>query len=129
MSKPHKILVCGGRNYKDKSKVHLTLTQYCIDNGFCSDDDYQMPFGITLVHGGAKGADELADAWGVINWIPVIVYKPEWKKYGAGAGPIRNQQMLDKEKPDVVIAFPGGKGTADMIQRAKKAGVKIITVE
>ena len=41
------------------------------------------------------------------------------------AGPKRNQQMLDEAKPDMVVAFPGGKGTAHMRQIAKAAGVPV----
>ena len=44
----------------------------------------------------------------------------DWAKYGPVAGPIRNQDMLDLHRPKMVIAFPGGKGTADMVKRAKK---------
>lgn len=44
---------------------------------------------------------------------------------GKAAGPIRNQRMLDEGKPDLVVAFPGGRGTADMVRRAKAAGVPV----
>jgi hypothetical protein len=37
--------------------------------------------------------------------------------------------MLDEGKPDLVIGFPGGTGTADMLSRAEIAGVKIIEVK
>jgi hypothetical protein len=40
---------------------------------------------------------------------------------------MRNQAMLDYGKPDLVVAFPGGKGTADMVRRARVAGVKVLT--
>ena len=36
--------------------------------------------------------------------------------------------MLDEGKPDLVIAFPGGKGTADMARRAREAGIEVIEV-
>ena len=45
------------------------------------------------------------------------------------AGHIRNQQMIDEGKPDLVVAFPGGAGTADMIRRAKKHNLKVIEVK
>ncbi len=50
----------------------------------------------------------------------------EWSKYGRRAGPIRNKQMLDVGKPHLVVAFPGGAGTANMVKQAKAAGVPII---
>ena len=36
--------------------------------------------------------------------------------------------MLDHGKPDIVVAFPGGRGTADMVKRAEDAGVRVIRV-
>lgn len=53
---------------------------------------------------------------------------PSWKDHGKAAGPIRNQLMLDDFKPDLVVAFPGGKGTADMVKKAQDAGVTVILV-
>lgn len=44
---------------------------------------------------------------------------------GKAAGPIRNQRMLDDGKPDRVLAFPGGRGTANMVKLAKAAGVPV----
>ena len=46
---------------------------------------------------------------------------------GHCGGPKRNQMMLD-QKPDIVLAFPGGRGTADMIARAEQAGVEVVKV-
>jgi predicted Rossmann-fold nucleotide-binding protein len=31
-------------------------------------------------------------------------------------------------KPDLVVAFPGGSGTADMVSRARGAGIEVIEV-
>ena len=52
-----------------------------------------------------------------------------WEKHGKAAGPIRNQFMLEQEKPDLVIAFDGGRGTADMMRRSRRAGVDTIHIE
>jgi len=103
-----KILVCGGRNFMDITLMNKVLREY--------------PIG-TIIEGGAKGADTLAYLWGNKHDVEVITYPPEWNKYGKAAGPIRNQTMLDQESPDLVIAFPGGRGTEDMIARAKKANI------
>src|SRR5262249_16770583 len=46
----------------------------------------------------------------------------EWDELGKKAGPLRNQRMLDEGKPDLVVAFPGGGGTKDMVRRAVQAG-------
>ena len=50
----------------------------------------------------------------------------DWKQYGRGAGPIRNREMLQYSEPDIVVAFPGGAGTADMIRAARTAGYPVV---
>jgi UDP-N-acetylmuramoylalanine-D-glutamate ligase len=60
--------------------------------------------------------------------IPVETYEADWDTHGKAAGPIRNKRMLDEGKPDLVVAFPGGRGTANMISQARKAGVEVIEV-
>ena len=66
------------------------------------------------------------------NWsdsFPKInVYHADWTKYNKAAGPIRNKLMLEAGKPDLVIAFPGGNGTINMIKQAKEAGIRIEVV-
>ncbi len=42
---------------------------------------------------------------------------------------IRNQQMLKDHTPDLLVAFPGGSGTANMIERARLAGIEIRYLE
>jgi len=81
-----------------------------------------------VVHGAARGADALADAWGYTMAVPVERVPADWKANGRAAGPIRNQKMLDEHKPTVVIAFPGGRGTADMVARSKKLS-EIVVIE
>jgi hypothetical protein len=63
------------------------------------------PQDLVIIHGGAKGADTLADQWAITNWVKIEEYKPNWEKHGKAAGPIRNKQMLDEGKPDLVIAL------------------------
>lgn len=112
-----RILVCGGREYDD----YETLSAYL--------DNFHEPQPIVIITGDAKGADFLGRVYAKLCGFEWIEFKAEWKKYGKAAGPIRNQQMLDKGKPDLVIAFPGGTGTADMVRRAKAAGVEVEEVE
>jgi hypothetical protein len=110
-----KILVCGGRDYKDAARVDTVLSGY---RKLLSE----------LICGGAPGADTLAWDWAWSNRFRCERYMADWKTHGRAAGPIRNQRMLDEGKPDLVIAFPGGRGTADMMKRAKAAGVPVIEV-
>ena len=78
------------------------------------------PFG-----SGAPGADSGGRIFGEQNGAPVVTYAADWKAHGRAAGPIRNQRMIDGGKPDLVITFPGGRGTADMVRRAEKAGIEV----
>jgi predicted Rossmann-fold nucleotide-binding protein len=107
------VLVCGGRGYDLYYRVVAILSEY--DN-------------IRIIHGGAPGLDSLADKYAKAVGVEVKVYPADWKKYGKAAGPIRNQEMLDNEPVDEVIAFPGGKGTFDMCRRAREKGIKVTEV-
>lgn len=109
---PLRVLVCGGRDYADAERVAEVLTAICQDDA-------------VIIHGAAKGADALADVWAREHGLRVERYPADWRKYGRRAGPVRNQQMLDEGKPDLVVAFPGGRGTADMVKRARAAGVAV----
>lgn len=116
-----KVLVCGGRDYDNQGRLFDYLDRL--------DDELPRP-GITgLISGCAPGADTLALQWSVKWDLPVRMYPAKWKEHGSAAGPIRNQQMLDEGKPDLVVAFPGGRGTADMVRRARSANVPVREVQ
>lgn len=109
-----RVLVCGGRDYFDRQTIYRTLTTL----------HHEKPF-TTLMHGNAQGADTLASEWAATLGVPSLAYPADWKKHGKAAGPLRNAFMLEEGKPDLVVAFPGGRGTADMIEKATKAGVPV----
>lgn len=109
-----KLLVCGGRDYRDVDAVYAALDRA----------HAKRPI-MLVIHGGATGADTLAGAWARLNEVPCLAVPAEWKKHGKRAGPLRNMRMLEEWKPDGVAAFPGGSGTADMIAQARNAGVKV----
>lgn len=115
-----KILVCGGRNL-DSSEVQNILDRDLV---------LYLSAPITrVIHGGARGADTGGAQWGRANRIPVSEYKANWDVYGKSAGVRRNQQMIDEGKPDYVVAFPGGRGTADMIRRAEQHNIPVIRLK
>lgn len=109
------VIVCGGRSYARKSVVKRILAGLLLP-------------GDVIVHGGATGADSLASNWAARQGYKSICFPANWEVHGKAAGPIRNSQMLTETSPDLVIAFPGGAGTADMISRAKASGVKVVQV-
>lgn len=86
-------------------------------------------YAVTIISGCAKGADDLGEDWAVVNWAGLERYPADWDTHGKKAGILRNIQMLEEGKPDLVVAFPGGRGTDHMINIAKKAGVEVIEVE
>lgn len=110
-----RVLVCGGRDFDDMAMMLIVLGQ--------------LGPADTIIHGGARGADTMADQLSHSLGCKLEVYAADWNAHGKAAGYIRNQQMLDEGKPDMVIAFPGGRGTADMVKRAKKAGVPVTEVK
>lgn len=109
----HRVLICGGRNYQNIKEVFRVL-------------DGLNPKPTLIIQGGAFGADACASEWAYKRDVLERQFAADWKAHGRAAGPIRNQKMLDEGKPDLVIAFPGGAGTADMVRRAKAAGVPVI---
>lgn len=115
-----RVLVCGGREYDDWRMLASSLGSIYKENG-------RLP--LTIIEGGAKGADFLARVWAKWHGMSFEEYPADWKAHGKAAGGLRNQQMLDEGKPDIVIAFPGGTGTADMTARARKANVRVIEVK
>lgn len=90
----------------------------------------KLPEDTLIIHGACSGADKIADTVAMTLRMPRKAYPARWDLHGKAAGPIRNQTMLDTEAPiDLVIAFDlGGRGTADMIRRAERSGVKVLRI-
>ncbi len=110
-----RILVCGGRDWTDAVRAFEAL-----------DAAHKRRTITLLIHGACpSGADKIADFWAFSHGIERLPFPADWKRYGRGAGMIRNQQMIDEGKPDAVIAFPGNNGTADMIAKAQAAGLLV----
>lgn len=118
-----RVLVTGGRDYADWRTLNRVLEAW----------HNRSPGIAVLIHGCAPGADTLAGEWAQANGVPVERYgvnhhlDGEWP----AAGPRRNARMLRDGRPDVVLAFPRatgqiGEGTADMMRRARAAGVRVV---
>ena len=118
-----RVLVCGDRNWKNVNIIERELRK--------------LPAHTMVIHGAARGADTLGKFVAERIGFKVINdgkgFPADWKRYGKGAGPIRNQQMLDEGKPDMVLAFHeninNSRGTKDMVERARKAGLKVIIID
>jgi hypothetical protein len=101
------VLVCGGRFFGDRAWLGSVLGEI-----------HRVTPITKIVEGGALGADRLARQWAVARGIAVSTFEADWKVHGRAAGPMRNARMLDLAKPDMVVAFPGGSGTANMVRQA-----------
>ena len=109
-----RILVTGGREFDDKELLFGIL------------DRLRQERQVTLViHGAAKGADSLADEWCKVRCVGTLPCQADVGRYRRGAWREQSEQML-AQNPDLVVAFPGGKGTANMIELAQKAGVEVM---
>jgi hypothetical protein len=108
-----RVLVCGGRDFSDGRLVLSVLSR--VRPGL-------------VIEGGARGADSLARWAAERLGVPVREFPADWARFGRRAGVVRNEQMLVEGRPSVVVAFPGGRGTADMVRRALAAGVPVLLV-
>jgi SLOG family YspA-like protein len=106
-ARPFRVLVCGGRKFTDKALVYRTLDALAAEHGV-----------LYVIEGGARGADALARTWRHDKLQPGKTFHADWTRYGDAAGPMRNRKMLVDGQPDLVLAFPGGDGTADMMRQA-----------
>lgn len=111
-----RVLVCGGRRFNDALTLGSWLGGIHKNNG---------PITV-LIEGGAKGADFLARRFAEYQGIRVQTYKADWDRFGPSAGPLRNKRMIEDGKPDLVVAFPGGRGTTNMTEQAEAAGIKVL---
>lgn len=108
-------LVCGGRKYSDAAAMSTVLHSFV-----CIND--------VIIAGEAPGADTLAREYAEQVQCGYSGFPADWEKHGKSAGVLRNIQMLVEGKPDMVIAFPGGKGTEHMIFLARKDGIPVLRV-
>jgi hypothetical protein len=117
---PLRVLVCGSRHFADKDRVETAM--YVMSDALHGQ--------LAVIAGGARGADALAAAAARRLGVAVTEYRADWATHGEAAGPIRNQQMLAEGAPQVAVGFDArGRGTSDMVARARKAGVVICVLE
>ena len=86
-----------------------------------------------LLHGGARGADAaIGRAAQQLGWASLVM-PAQWQLHGRAAGPIRNRELLEQavaraeahsspgyQASVLVVAFPGGTGTASLVQQARR---------
>lgn len=110
-----RVLVCGGRYDDDWAFIVNVLDRV----------HSRQPVTL-LIEGGATDAETLARRWAIARGIEVATYLANRNRYQDRALPIRNSQMLREGRPELVIAFKGGRGTAHMVTIAAAALVPVL---
>jgi hypothetical protein len=113
-----RIIVTGGRDYHDAAAMRRTFASLIAWHGPLEINEGGCP----------TGADAGARWLRCERGLPGRTYEADWDRHGRSAGPIRNSTMLREVEPRLVVHFPGGRGTADMVQKARVAGVRIAEV-
>ena len=115
-----RILITGHRDWSDDATVYEALRYYT---------DFLSPAEITVVHGGATGADSLAARAARRLGMTVEEYPADWGAYGTRAGPKRNKEMVALGA-DVCLAFPlvGSRGTLGCMREAAAAGIPVVNL-
>ena len=122
------VLGCGGRDFRDYRSV---------------EDELDLLQPDQIVHGAARGADSLVGRYARENRIECLEFNAIWRPrdgldpetlrplrngYNPRAGFQRNGRMLRESRPDLVVAFPGGNGTAHMVRTARGDGYRVLEV-
>jgi hypothetical protein len=117
-----RLLVCGSRTWTDRARLWQVLDRLVSEHS-----DGQV---VTVIEGDARGADRLAGQLARERGWRLERYPADWTRQGRAAGFRRNARMLQQGRPDLVVAFTLGplaesRGTADMVRRAREAGVPV----
>ena len=114
---PHRyvVVVGGGRNFTNAPHLYNTLNRLHEERKFTR-----------LVQGAARGADTYALVWAKSHYVDWESYPAKWRTHGREAGYIRTCEMLDVEKPDLAVIFPGDEGTAILAHEARKRQIEIV---
>lgn len=117
------VLICGSRYWAKPGPIGVLVAGLAAIHGAEN---------VTVLHGGARGADSMAGAAAAQAGVLCNVYHADWPTHGKAAGPRRNQWMLEDGKPEMVFAFTDGlqnsPGTADMVARARKVGLPVYII-
>jgi hypothetical protein len=112
-----RVVVFGGRDFNNERLAFKAL------------DILHKRYKFTcVIDGAASGADLLGYRWAKSRGISTIRYPANWAKFKRAAGPIRNRRMIEEGLPDMGVAFPGGKGTENMKEQMKRAGIPVQVV-
>ncbi len=116
-----KLMVCGSRSITDSSWVFQQIDALLTEKQVSLDD-------LIIVDGGAKGVDTYAAHWANSKNVPIEWHRPDWARYGRGAGIVRNKQMVEACDFCLILWDGVSKGTKNDIDLCKKIGKPYKTV-
>lgn len=113
-----RLLITGSRDWDNKQVIDRALFKYWYESG--------RGYDLVLVHGAARGADQLAAECWEKNWMQTEAYPADWDGLGKRAGIVRNTQMLDLQ-PEHVIAFikRASRGATHCAAEAERRGIPV----
>jgi predicted Rossmann fold nucleotide-binding protein DprA/Smf involved in DNA uptake len=123
------LIICGSRSIKDFHHVAEAINQLSqqVRNKYSGN-----PYIITqIISGGAVGVDTNAEKYAEQKEIKFKLFKPDWKRYGKGAGVVRNKEMINysvgQYSKTIVLSIwdNKSKGTVHTINYALKRGIDV----
>jgi hypothetical protein len=113
-----KLAVIGSRSFDDYRILKTTLEPLI--------EQFKVT---TIVSGGAKGADSLAEKFAKEHGLELNIFPADWDKHGKAAGYIRNVDIWNNS--DLGVAFWDGesKGTAHSFQISKKQNKQLFVFD
>lgn len=113
------IAIVGSRSFANEHIIRTAIRKWMA----------LAPEGVTIVSGGARGADSIGEAIAKELSLPTIIHLPDWQRYGKSAGFRRNMDIV--RDADVVLAFfadgPRSNGTSHTVAEARIKG-KVVHV-
>ena len=113
-----KLAIVGGRYFSDYNKFKIIVSEHIKDIGVPNE----------IISGGAIGVDTMAEKYANENNIPIIVFKPDWNKYGKKAGILRNTDIIEASTHVLALPCKQSIGTYDSINKAKKLNKELTIV-
>nr|WP_314074728.1 SLOG family protein [uncultured Roseococcus sp.] len=111
---PLRIIVCGDHRRKNHGAVFEALNLLRRERGVAA-----------VLHGEQPGVAGLAAEWAKQSEIPTELFAAHWQEFQSKAPARRNASMIRYGRPDLLVAFPGGGNTIDLIVRAWRRGLPI----
>ncbi len=118
----YRVLVTGSREWSEEGIVRAVLDERL-------EIARELGLDFVLIHGGChRGADAMADRWGVEHAVQVVRYPADWSG-GKSAGPARNRLMVETSHPDVAVAFIQGpsRGTHHCVSLLERSKIPVLT--